>query len=198
MQIKFISIGLSVAVLTAVANAADTVGVTGNTVIVKDVLTDIAGHLNVDNVLNRPDVRVASSKRGLSIPKTVATALRRRAMARRSEEADEEEEDENENEADEDEADEDEADEDEEDENENEPDEEEEDENENEVDENENEADENEYEENENEYEDNENESEESEEDTWERRSILSGGLPVVGELLGNKKSGKGGVLGAL
>lgn len=194
MQLKFITLGLSVAVLMTVVNAGDTVSVKNTRVGVHDVANNPLRNLNINDVLYGANINVASSKkRGLSMSKTVATALRRRAIARRSEEADE-----NDNEADEDEADEDEVDEDEADEDEWEEDEYEEDED--EEDEDEYEEDENEYEadENEGEYDENEDESAEDEGETWERRDLLgSNGLPIVGDLLGGgKKSGSGGVLG--
>ncbi|KAF1801600.1 hypothetical protein V8B55DRAFT_1035330 [Mucor lusitanicus] len=130
MQIKYISLGLFVA-LVASATASDTARVSDLDVNAHNVASGIANNVKVKNVLNDLHANVANSKRAVLSRRDVLRATRR--VHRRSEnEPDEEEEDENENEPDEEEADENEneADEEEADENENEPDEEEADENE--------------------------------------------------------------------
>ncbi|KAL7309591.1 hypothetical protein PS15m_010452 [Mucor circinelloides] len=147
MQIKYISLGLLVA-LVASTTASDTVGISGLNVKAHNTASGIANNLKIKDVLNDARVNVASTKRGVLSRRDLLRAVRR--VHRRSEnEPDEEEEDENEADENENEPDEEEADE-----NENEPDEEEEDENENEpdeeeADENENEPDEEEADENE-------------------------------------------------
>ncbi|CAO3635904.1 unnamed protein product [Mucor hiemalis] len=188
MQLQFISLGLIAAVLMTAVNA-DTVGVSGNDVRVNNVGTDILSSLNVDYVADDLDVVVAH-KRSLSASKKVASAIRRRAIARRSEEADEEEEDEDENDDEEN------------------TDEESTQEESTEEDDEESvaaAAEDDESADNEEETsEDSEWEtSEDAEEDNseWERRDGLTGGLPIVGDLLGGSTSDKGssgGILGGL
>lgn len=144
MQIKYISLGLLVA-LVASTTASDTVGVSDLDVKAGNTASGIANDVRVHDVLEDLKVNVANSKRAVLSRRDVLRAARR--VHRRSEnEPDEEEEDENEA-----------------DENENEPDEEEADENENEADEEE--ADENENEADEEEADENENEPDEEEAD---------------------------------
>ncbi|KAK4513807.1 uncharacterized protein ATC70_005813 [Mucor velutinosus] len=125
MQIKYISLGLLVA-LVASTTASDTVHVSDLDVAAHNTASGIANNVRVNDVLGNLRANVANSKRVVLSRRDLARAARR--VHRRSEnEPDEEEEDENEA-----------------DENENEPDE-------KEADENENEADEHEADENENE-----------------------------------------------
>lgn len=173
MQLKFITLGLTAAVLITTVNAfverASNLGVSSYATL-DGLGSYIAGPPT--------DANTAREKRSPSASKKVASAIRRRAMARRGEEADEEEEDEDENEDEEQDSTEEDATE-------------------------EDVAEDDEYANNEegNTEDEETGEDVESDDSKLERRTSVINGLPVVGGLLGGDQStGKdsGDILGAL
>lgn len=185
MQIKFISLSLTVAVLMTTANAffqsiGD--GAFDSVEASFGAIETGPGSNPAPNGYHFPSSENTSrKKRGLSIPNNIAVALRRRAMARRGEEADEEEEDEDENEDEDEEQDATEE--------------------ESVADTIENDESANGEEETTEDSEQESSEDVESEDSELERRDSVVGGLPVVGSILGGGQStgkGSGDILGAL